>query len=106
MIDEGCTCSDEKPEAPQSAPAMRAPHGGAELRETLLQRDRITAISARDIDILVTDCTQRSVLDPFEKIGIRVIAASTRKADAGNNSNPHALAGRSSTARATSTATR
>lgn len=42
----------------------------------LLQRDRITAIAARDIDILVTDCSQRSVLESFEKIGVRVIVAS------------------------------
>ena len=48
----------------------------------LLQRDRITAIAARDIDILVTDCSQRSVLDPFEKIGIRVIVASAAVAPA------------------------
>ena len=48
----------------------------------LLQRDRITAIAARDIDILVTDCSQRSVLDPFEKIGIRVIVASAATAPA------------------------
>ena len=46
----------------------------------LLQRDRITAIAARDIDILVTDCGQRSVLEPFEKIGIRVIVASAAMA--------------------------
>lgn len=46
----------------------------------LLQRDRITAIAARDIDILITDCSQRSVLEPFEKIGIRVIVASAAPA--------------------------
>lgn len=41
----------------------------------LLQRDRITAIVARQVDVLITDCSDRAVLDPFEQIGVRVIIA-------------------------------
>ncbi len=56
----------------------------------LLQRDRITAIAARDIDILITDCSQRSVLEPFEKIGVRVVTASaaTMPADEASQDEP------------------
>ncbi len=37
------------------------------------QRDRITAISATDVDILITDCDDSGVLAPFIDVGIDVM---------------------------------
>ncbi len=37
------------------------------------QRDRITAISATDVDILITDCDDSGVLAPFIDIGVDVM---------------------------------
>lgn len=41
----------------------------------LSQRDRITALAAREVDVLITDCGDPAVLGPFEELGIRVIVA-------------------------------
>ncbi len=45
----------------------------------LAQRDRITALSADDIDVLVTDCCNPEILKPLAAAGIDVISA--RKED-------------------------
>ncbi len=37
------------------------------------QRDRITAISATDVDILITDCDDSGVLAPFIDVGVDVM---------------------------------
>jgi len=40
------------------------------------QRDRITAVPARFIDILITDCTDEVRIDEFRKLGVSVIVVS------------------------------
>lgn len=40
------------------------------------QRDRITAMSARDVDVLVTGCRDPQVLAGFTSLGIRIVDAS------------------------------
>ncbi len=39
------------------------------------QRDRMTAMPATDIDILITDCNDVMIIDEFQKLGIAVIVA-------------------------------
>ena len=41
----------------------------------LRQRDRITAIPASEIDVLVTECRDREVLDSFASIGLEILDA-------------------------------
>lgn len=41
----------------------------------LAQRDRITALAAAEVDMLITDCSEPAVIGPFQEAGIRVVVA-------------------------------
>ena len=49
------------------------------------QRDRITAVPARFIDILITDCTDEMRIDEFRKLGVSVIVVSDAASGASAN---------------------
>ncbi len=48
----------------------------------LVQRDRITALRAGDVDTLVTGCGDDRTLARFADIGVDVVSAADRRADA------------------------
>ena len=49
----------------------------------LAQRDRIVAMSAARVDVLVTDCADQATLAPFADAGIEVMTARTDEAEDG-----------------------
>ncbi len=49
----------------------------------LTQRDRIVAMPAARVDVLVTDCADQRVLAPFLDAGIEVMVAGAEEAEGG-----------------------
>jgi DeoR/GlpR family transcriptional regulator of sugar metabolism len=75
-VDQGLSYSYESDSA--LAQMMRARARTAVVLATarkLSQRDRITALAADEVDVLITDCVDPAILDPFKNLGIRVIVA-------------------------------
>lgn len=75
-VAQGLTYSYEADAA--LARLMRAQAGTAVVLATarkLRQRDRITALAAREVDLLITDGADPALLEPFERIGLRVLVA-------------------------------
>ena len=50
----------------------------------LKQRDRITALPASEVDLLITDCQDEKILEPIRDSGVRVLVA-TMEQHGGNN---------------------
>jgi len=48
------------------------------------QRDRITAIPAEAVDMLVTDCNDAELIDGFSNLGVTVVVADVASADSSN----------------------